>query len=272
MNLETKAQVARSSLSLLIVVISLVFLGALVAILCAGLNINPFKETTTSFLIASFLGLIGIVAALFLLNVATDISLIAEASIVGLKVEPQAGALRKWTMAFLTAALILVGLVIGGTYFSRARYLNVVHEQAEEVLRENENLLAEISQRLAAGKPADLKRVFEIRDFLAHQRTGLPNLTIIYSGKFGDKLALYQVSGYFWGDTEKNTFQPSYFECTRNLDCDYLKGFFSGDKVDVLKKSTIRNSQFNIYIPYASKESRFVLLFDSRNEYGKVGS
>ena len=206
------------------------------------------------------------------MNVATDISMIAEASIAGLKVEPRADALKKWVVIFFAAALFLAGLVIGGTYFSRARYLNVVQAQADEVLQQNENLLAEISQRLAAGQATDFKRIFEIRNFLAHQRSGLPNLTIIYAGKFGDKLALYQASGFYWGDTDKNTFQPAYFECTRNLDCDYLKKFFSGDKVDVLKKSTIRDSQFNIYIPYIGKETRFVLLFDSRNSYGKLGS
>lgn len=272
MNLETKAQIARSSLFLLIVVIGLVFLGALVCILCAGLDINPFRETTTSFLVAAFVGLIGIVAALFLLNVATDISMIADASIAGLNIQPRADALKKWVIAFFAAAFVLVALIFGGTYFSRVRYLDVVQDQANEVLKENENLLAEISQRLAAGQAADFNRISDIRNFLANQRSGLPNMTIIYSGKFSNKLALYQVSEFYSGVTERNTYQPVYFECTRKLDCDYLKTFFSGNKVDVLKKSTIRGSQFNIYVPYIGKEARFVLMFGSSNSYGKIGS
>ncbi|HKR95172.1 MAG TPA: hypothetical protein VJW55_07420 [Candidatus Angelobacter sp.] len=271
MNLETKAQIARSSLFLLIVVIGLVFLGALVCVLCAGFNINPFRETTTTFLVAAFVGLIGIAAALFLLNVATDISMIADASIAALNIQPRADALKKWVIGFFAAAFVLVALIFGGTYFSRLRYLDVVQDQANEVLKENENLLAEISQRLSSGEPADFKRTSEIRNFLANQRSGLPNVTIIYSGKFGNKLALYKVNEYYW-NTEPNTYQPVYFECTRNLDCDYLKRFFSGNQVDVLKKSTIRDSLFNIYIPYTGKDARFVLLFDSRNNYGKLGS
>jgi hypothetical protein len=272
MNLETKAQIGRWSLTLLILVIGLVCLGVLVVILCAGLDINPFRETTSAILGATFVGLIGIVAALFLLNVATDISMIAEASIAGLKIEPRAGALKKWVWGFGAAALALVLLVLAGTYFSRYRYLDVVQEQANEVLKENDNLLAEISQRLAAGQTADFKRIMEIRNFLLHQRTGLPNMTIIFSGKFGDKLALYEIGNAYWVDPEMKNYQPPYFECRRNFDCDYLKAFFAGEKVDVLKKFTIRGSQFNIYVPYTGKETRFVLMFDSQNSYGKIGS
>ncbi|HKV93315.1 MAG TPA: hypothetical protein VJW20_12275 [Candidatus Angelobacter sp.] len=273
MNLETKALISRWSLSLLILVIALVCLGALVVILCAGLDVNPFRETTTTLLIAFFVGLIGIAAALFLLNVATNISMTAEAGIAGLKIEPRAGVLKKWALGFGAAALALVVLILAGTYFSRYRYLDVVQEQANEVLKENDNLLAEISQRLASGQPADFKRILEIHNFLMYQRNGLPNMTIIYSAKFGDKQALYYVGGqYYWGGSETDHYQPQYFGCTRNLDCDYLKAFFSGEKVDVLKKFTIRGSQFNIYVPYTGKEARFVLMFDSRNNYGKIGS
>ena len=53
-----------------------------------SLQINPFKEITTSFLIAAFLGLIGIATVLVLLNVATSVSLIADAKIADLNLAP----------------------------------------------------------------------------------------------------------------------------------------------------------------------------------------
>lgn len=77
MELDTKAQIAKATLNLLTAVVGLFLLGVLVLVLCAGLQINPFKETTTSFLIAVFVGLIGVATVLVLLNVATNISLIA---------------------------------------------------------------------------------------------------------------------------------------------------------------------------------------------------
>jgi hypothetical protein len=272
MKLETKTQIARSTLSLLTVVVFLFLLGLLVCVLCAGLDINPFKETTTSFLVAAFMGLIGVAVVLVFLNVATAISLIADAKIAELKINPGPGSLKKWSIVFFGTAIVVVGIIFGGTFLSKDRYLNVVQTQADEVLQANDNLLAEVSRLLSSGQPGDFKRIFEIRDFLAHQRSGLPQLTLIYSGKFGDKLALYSINGYFSGDIEKKTYNPSYFECTRTLDCDYLTRFFSGEKVEVLRKYTLRDNQFYIYIPHTGKEARFVLLFDSRNEYGKLGS
>lgn len=192
---------------------------------------------------------------------ATNVSLIADAKVAELRIEPRPGLLTKWFAAFVVVAIILAGLVFGGTYLSKERYLGVVHAQADEVLKENKGVLEEVSRLLASGKPEDFKRIFEIRTFLENQRGGLPQLTLIYSGKFADKLALYRVTGdYFPGDLEKRTYTPSYFACTRNLDCDYLTRFFSGERVDILQKYTVRDDQFYIYIPFTGNEARFVLL------------
>lgn len=272
MELETKAQIARATLSLLVVVASLFFLGVLVLVLCAGLEINPFRETTTSFLVAAFAGLAGVAAVLVLLNVATNISLIADAKIAELRIESRQGVLRKWLIAFGLVAAVLVALVFGGTYLSKERFLGVVHAQADDVLRANKNLLEEISRLLASGKAEDYKRVAEIRTFLQNQRSGLPQLTVVYSGRFADKLAFYKVNEYFPEYQETRTYTPTYFTCTQNLDCEYLKRFFSGEKVDILQKYTLREDQFYIYMPFIGNEARFVLLFDRRNTYGKLGS
>jgi hypothetical protein len=236
-----------------------------------GLQINPFRETTSAFLGAAFVGLIGVAAVLVLLNVATNISLIADAKIAELKLEPRPGVVKKWAFAFVLAAAFLVCLVFIGTYLSKERYLGVVRAQAEEVLSTNKTSLEEISRLLASGKSEDFKRVSEIRTFLASQRSGLPQLTLIYSSKFENKLAFYRITDYFAYDREHD-YSPTYFSCTKDLDCDYLTKFFSGERVDVFQKYTIRDDQFYIYIPFVGNESRFVLMFYRTNSYGKIGS
>jgi hypothetical protein len=272
MDLDTRAQVAKATLNLLTIVVGLFLLGVLVLVLCAGLGINPFKETTTSFLIAAFIGLIGVAIVLVLLNVATNISLIADARIAGLEVAPRRELQRKWAAAFFVAAVAVVAIVFGGTYLSKERYMGVVHAQADEVLKENESLLDEVSRLLASGKFEDYKRISEIRSFLESQRSGLPQLTLIYQGKFTGKPAFYGISGYFRADEVNRIYYPQYFACTANRDCDYLTKFFAGEKVDILQKYTFRSDQFYIYIPYTGKETRFVLLFERSNSYGKLGS
>ena len=270
MQLETKAQIAKATLSLLTLMAALFFLGVLVLVLCAGLQINPFRETTTSFLVAAFAGLTGVAAVLVLLNVATNVSLIADAKIAELRIEPRPGVLRKWLGALLAVAAILAGVVFVGTYLSKEKYLGVVRSQADEVLKANSGLLDEISRLLASGKSEDYRRIGEIRTFLQNQRSGLPQLTVIYSGNFSGRMAFYSLNYYY--DQENTPYTPTYFACTPNLDCDYLTRFFSGEKVDPLQKYRVRDDQFYIYIPWIGNGARFVLLFDRRNSYGKLGS
>lgn len=272
MKLQTKAQLSKTTLSLLTLVAFLFLLGVLVLTLCAGFQINPFRESTTSFLVAAFVGLIGISTILVLLNVATNISLIADAKIAELKIEQNGNALKKWGILFLASAAVLVAVIFAGTYTSKEKYLMVVRSQADEVLKENDGLLEKASSLLASDKVADYKKIYEIREFLENQREGLPQLTLIYSGKFEDKTALYKIGSYFSGDVVKDTYAHKYFRCTKGLDCDYLRKFFSGEKADILQKYPLKDDQFYIYIPYIGKTSRFILLFDRRNSYGKFGS
>jgi hypothetical protein len=223
-------------------------------------------------LIAAFVGIVGVAAVLVLLNVATNMSLIADAKLAELKIEPRRGLLTKWLAAFAIAAVAVTTLVLGGTYLSKERYLGVVRGQADEVLQSNKGLLDEVSRLLASGKPEDYKRISEICAFLQNQRSGLPRLTLVYSNKFEDKSALYRFTEYSYYETQPTTYNPQYFSCTKNLDCEYLTRFFSGQKTESLQKYSFRDDQFHIYIPYTGGERNFVVLFDSRNSYGKLGS
>jgi len=272
MQLETKALIAKTTLSLLVVVTWLFLSGLVVLVLCVGFQVNPFQERTTGFLIAAFTGLIGVAAILVLLNVATNISLIADAKLSELKIEARRGALRGWLLAFLAFTVAAAGLIVGGTYLSKEKYLTVVQRQANEVLKENGNLLEEISQALAANKDEDYRRIITILTFLKDQRRDFPQLSLIYSGKFGDKATLYVLSPYEYQDWDKRGYVPKYYGCSQNLDCDYLRKFFAGQKTDALRKYTLRDDQFYIYIPCTGKGARFVLLFERSNSYGKIGS
>jgi hypothetical protein len=272
MTSETKAAISRVTLSLLVGVTTLFLLGGLVLVLCGGLGINPFKETTSTFLIAVFLGLMGAAGILVLLNVATNISLIADARMRDLQINPRSGAVRMWLAGCAGIAVLLVAVVAAGTYLSKEQALRAVREQADQVLKQNQNLLEEISQRLASGKLEDYKRINDIRSFLQSRRSGLPEMTVIYSGRFADKLAFYKVNQYFPPSNEDREYTPTYFPCSQHIDCDYLTRFFSGDSVDVLQKYTFSDDQFYIYIPHAGKDARFVLQFSRQQNYGKLGS
>lgn len=272
MKLETKVQIARTSLSLLVLVAVLFLLGLVVLVVCAGLQINPFRETTTAFLLAMFTGLIGVAAILVLLNVATNISLIADARIAELQAEPRPGVLKKWFGMFVCTAALLVGFVFLGTYLSKERYLQVVGRQARELVNDNRPSFEEIGHLLASGKPEDFKRINELHNYLSTRRADLSQLTIIYSGRMGDKTVLYRTLGDYYYDPSSRNNPRVFYSCATNIDCDYLNKFFSGQNAETLRKYTMRDDRFYIYMPIITNDSRFVLLFERWNSYGKIGS
>jgi hypothetical protein len=272
MKLQTKIQLSKVTFSLLALVASIFLLGVLVFVLCVGLQINPFEQATSAFLLTAFVGLIGVIAVLVLFNVATNINLIAEAKIAKLNVESGSRVFTRYGIIFAVTALLLVGMIFVGTYLSKEKYVAIVRAQANEVLQENDDLLEKIGALLTSGKVADFKKLYDIREFLERQRSGLPQLAIIYASDFEGKPALYAIRRSFGGNVEKDIYVPNYFECTKGLDCDYLKRFFSGEDVGILQQSTFRDDNCYIYIPHVGKDARFILLFRRENSYGKIGS
>jgi hypothetical protein len=259
-------------LSLLVIVAVVFLLGVVVLVVCTGLQINPFRETTTSFLLAMFTGLIGVAAILVLLNVATNISLIADARIAELQVQPRPGILKKWFVMFASAAAVLVGFVFLGTYLSKERFLQVVGQQVNEVVNDNRSSFEEIGHLLISGKPEDFKRINEIHNYLVTRRPDLSQLTIIYSGKMGDKVVFYKTQGDYYYNPKTQNDPRIYYTCSPRIDCTYLNKFFAGASVDILRKYTMRDDRFCLYVPVATSDSRFVLLFERWNSYGKIGS
>jgi hypothetical protein len=118
--------------------------------------------------------------------------------------------------------------------------------------------------------PGLYKRIWEIRDFLKNQRKDLPSVSVIYSGKFNDKLALLKVSEHFYQDKNTDNYQPQYFVCTPGLDCDYLNKFLSGATVDPLR--LCNDKKLAIYMPIVTNPARFVLLFERVEQFGNFGS
>lgn len=278
MRLTTKAQLSRATLMLLCLVAFAFILGVAVLTLCAGLNINPFRESTTSILFAGFFGLIGASLGLFLLNVAINISLIADAKIAELPSSiSQASLPRKWIVYLAGTAIGITAILIGSSYYSKTQYMELVRVQAEEILQDNNALLEKIAAKLQAGsEKKHYAEIYETIRFLQNQRDSLPNITLIYTGTFSGKPAYYQLAGSRgFSDSEAKqdeNYIHQYYSCDQEKDCDYIKNFFAGGKAEPLQHFSFRSDEFAIYLPYIINEKRFILSFARWNRYGKFGS
>ncbi len=271
MNIETKAQLSKTTLYVLMLVASCIIVGTVVIILCTGLSINPFRERTSGFLVASFMGLIGIAFVSLFLNVAANLSLLAEAKILEQRVDASRHGLRPWFIGVALATFSGIAVVAGGARLSERKFLAVVRGQAEEILSENDDAVVKIGVALKAKRLEALSDMPDLIHFLESRRRDLPDLELIYAGEFQGKRALRVIRKYNWNGPQAQKAPPPYFECDRSVDCDYLSRFFDGQKSDVLEKISDRDS-YRIYFPEERDGMRFVLLFGRTQSYGKLGS
>ncbi len=266
MDAQSRRGLSGLTFYLLVLIAAVLTVGAIDLVFCAGLGINPFRERTTGFLIAGFIALMGLAVLAFLLNVATNLSLIADRSVVERSTKPF--PIRRVFAGVGVGSIVTLVIIGVGTWSSQQRFLSVVQEQTQEMLAQNQDIVDRIGSRLAAGQRSDFEQIAKAITFLKAQRRDLPNLTVIYGGKFSGKDALFQANDYVPSDR----FEPRYYECRQNRDCEYLKAFLGGKDQPVLKHIDRSSDDFYLYYPVVTEGARFVLLLERHQRYGKLGS
>jgi hypothetical protein len=268
MDTKTKQSFSTFTFYLLLGVGAVFLVGVIDLVLCTGLKINPFTERATTLLFAAFIGLIGIAIVTFLLNVAANLSLLAESKNGPAPARPF--PMKMFAILFGLVAFSSVALIAGGTWASERRFLAVVEKQTEEILSQNKDLVARLGVLIQGQSRKEFEEVSSILHFLGSQRRNLPNLTLIYDGTFENKPALYQANAYLPKDV--GPYVPRYYECYQERDCQYLKDFFSGKQPPKLSSFSRSSGTFYIYYPVETGKRRFILLLERNNSYGKLGS
>jgi hypothetical protein len=271
MKRDSKAQLSKVTLFTLLSVASFFVVATIVLVVCAGLQINPFRERTTSFLIASFMGAIGLAVVSLFLNVAANLGRIADSRIPD-EMSQAGNPLKNWFIGIATAAGLALALVFVGTYFSEQKFLRVMRSQADDVIGKNPELIEKIANHLEKNSSQEYWEVAKILKFLASQRRDLPHITLIYVSQFEGKPARYGIESYIWQEKESKDYQPPYYQCAQDLDCEYLESFFNGKSNRVLEKLQRKDDSFDIFFPFEKHGIRFVLRFDRTQRYGKIGS
>lgn len=269
MRLETKIQLSSLSLRALSLAAALFVVGLFVIVLCLGLGVNPFREQTTSLLISSFMGLIGLCTVSVLLSVAANLSILADVRLASTGVAPPRFP-AMWLLILGVVSIIIAAGIGASTYYSKQRYLTVVLGQALEVATENSDIIEDIARLSAKTDLESYTQIAKKVQYLKSQREGLPDLQIIFQSQRGGKLSLRRAGDYNY--SSQTAFEPPYYACRKEVDCDYLKAFFDGKNVKSKSDYTLKDDMFYVYLPVVTSAGRIVLLFDKQNHYGKVGS
>ncbi len=278
MDLDARLKMSRVTLKILMILNSFFLTAAVVIALCVGLDLNPFGENTTSFLVASLMGSIGLAVATLFLNIASNLSLIAEKFSDDV-VQSSSKSLRKYIVGTTSIVVAAVIIVIAGSKISDERVISAGRKQAEAVMDENQKMFEDILVKVSAIKKVDEEMPPEVLDslnFLQHQRADLPSLTIITSTSYGNQRALFEFSALSeWEHhqhKECDRCKAQYFSCRAEIDCDYLKDVFSGKSRDPKTYFDRKRDELRLYFPVETAGTKAVLLFNRSQRYGKLGS
>jgi len=271
MNLKIAQAISRFSLYIILAVVLLLSIAIGIGLLCAGLNINPFSARITSLMAALFAGSIGLAAVAMLLNMAVNLSIIADRNSGIFNAEGNAAILKKYSKIYLLVILATALIVIAGTFASRYHYKTQLRQQAAGIIAQNTAIIDKIKTAVISGQDADLNTIPDKLEFLTKQRQDFPGVLLLYSGQYESKTALYQM-GYWSKTSDLKLFKKSYYSCRQNLDCEYLNNFFGGKNTAPLQHIDYTRDTYLVYQPFAMDGARFVLLFSKQENYGKLGN
>lgn len=270
MNTQTKLQLSRASLKVLALIFAMFVVFVSLMIFSLTFDMNPFNERTTTLFGMLFGGMIGLAVATLFLNIAANLSAIADAKMSQEKQLAGSSTLKIW--GGVVAGCIVLGavLIMVMARGSDQRTLKFVKTQAEEVLNDQKTLVAKIAGLLEIQDNKKLKQISPLISFLENQRQGLPTLTLIYADTYEGQTVYHRLGSYV--DDDKKEFSPSLYKCEKSLDCAYISRFFKGEKTEVLESFDRKSRESVIYFPQEIDNKKFILLFSDRQRYGKYGS
>lgn len=249
--------------------------ATVIFVICASFSLNPFRQTATQLMIYVFTGATCIAFVSLFLNVATNISLIADAKISEVKSANQnTKSAHKWFIGFAAFCILVGTFVVLSSIWSEKRQLEVVTTTAADVVEQNKEVITSIAGILAQKDNKHFLEISPKLNFIEKQRAGLPDLRLLYQGNFEGRPATYEIESYnyYSGPKKDEVYNPKYYSCEKGTDCEYLNDFFAGRINNKLKNYQRHKDEYSVYIPVVEGKARFILLFKKYERYGKVGS
>ncbi len=275
-NMDIKQNVSKLSFLFICLVVTMLFVGTCVLITTVSFGINPFKSETTAFLSLSFFSMIGMSVVALMLNVAANLSLIAEGRTGDTSVKAKSFTdskkiLKLWTIGTgaTTAGLIILILVLN--LASESRKFKMMEDLSNEVLSGNKGLVEKLAGDLKAGTIERLSEIPKKLEFLKKQRQDLPELVLIFSEDFEGQRAYRVINSWNFSPLTKENSKYPFYSCTKDVDCEKLKSFFEAGGMQKFSVKQNGLDEYSVYFPYEINGTRFILMFNKGIRFGSVG-
>ncbi len=267
MNQQTKRRISNISTWVMIITIGIISIWFLGFIISNTFDLNVFSEKTSDFFISLFGTALVLVFCSAFLNISINISIIADSksyTIPGVK--SQTG--RYLLFGFLGVVLFVTGALFAGDYYSRKILKSNLYQECKDLIDRNNKILNDLSIDIK-----EKSKVFEIPKilgFLENQKKEFPTVTLILPVEYKDQLTFIKINS--WSDSvnlAKDYYNLSVYPCEK-FDCDYLTQIFTTSDTTYLLWTSKNN--YRLYFPIKKNDTKFILLFDKTERYGRAGS
>ena len=194
MNNNLKLKIGHFTIWLMIITITLIAFWFIGFIISVTFDLNVFQEKTSEFLFLLIFAAFAIVICSSFLNISINISLIAESKINENDINSIKIFSKKLIAIVSGIILVFITLLFAGDQYSRMNTKNSLIDESRSIVNRFSNSLNDIA--ISIPDTSKIGELPSILKFLSKQKSDLPNITIITSGKVNDQLVFLQISRF----------------------------------------------------------------------------
>jgi hypothetical protein len=227
-----------------------------------------FRENMTQAFNLSILGILAILCGSTLLNVMTNISIIAENIDKNPEVRIPKKKLLNGTFAIAASFLLLFAALYLGDLRNSAKKERYLVASAERLYNDNKEKFAVMDKYVF-----DRDFIFDLSDSLfliTRQDKNFQNVGVIVQDSIGKDLVFLSFAPGFSAENMKNIKKEDFLLPTNMEEREYLNRVFSG--VSKERRYSSSDGSYELYFPVTDTRTKFILYLSEYQSYGKYGS
>ena len=232
-------------------------------------SLRVFRETITDILGYSILGILALLAGVFVINIMFNLSLIAENTGKKTAVTKTKDRLPVWLIAFLVFLLLSILIMFLGDYGSTRQREIDLRNSAQELLQKHSATVKNLSNYKFTTEW--LKEVNDALTLIEKLDPNISNIRILFPDNISGQSVYLAFRYYYSKQSETNpTIQKiDYIATLSQVEREYLDKVFNKNHTE--KYFRANKGKYLLYIPHENNGRKVVFIFNNYQGYGTYG-
>ncbi|MEI1280532.1 hypothetical protein V6Z05_19535 [Leptospira venezuelensis] len=233
-------------------------------------GLRVFREKLTELFLISILGIFALIAGSFLLNIVTNLTIIADSAKENKEVSSNSRKSQvKYFILFLLSLILLIGFLFLGNYLTINKKRNLLERDAARLISEYHSeieLLAVYKfSKTYENKAAEILRI------VSQVNDEFPTVKIIHRITHDSKNVLIAFDQETDWDKDSNYKETDFIYTSSREEKDYINSILDEGK-ELSPYFEADEGYYKLIYPIKIKNNIFFLLLTDYQRYGKIGS